>query len=332
MIAVLALTLTLQAQPPAQPLDPALIESTVRSLIEVFNREYFDAEAAARVEAELKKGLAEGRYAAATTPGDFGSLVTRDLFAVTKDKHVDLRPIVPRAPSAPAPRRDLPTTAGFRRTEILPGNVGLLDLAFFLRPVEHREAMAGAMATLQPAAALILDMRANGGGSPDTVALLMSYLFDRPGIELFAITARTGTRQVYSTTAEAIAYRDATRPVFVLTSGQSFSGGEGLAFLLQDVKRAVVIGEPTAGAANPGRQYPVNDRFEASISNAQLLSARSRTNWEGGGVTPDIRVAAADALRVGHMRAIEAILKTTPAGPKRDELTAILKSLEAGTK
>ena len=43
---------------------------------------------------------------------------------------------------------------------------------------------AAAMEVLRPTAALILDMRANGGGSPGTVALLMSYLFADPGMPL----------------------------------------------------------------------------------------------------------------------------------------------------
>ena len=137
---------------------------------------------------------------------------------------------------------------------------------------------------------------------------------------------------MYATTSEPIAYRDASRRVFVLTSPRSFSGGEGIAFLLQDHKRAVIIGEPTAGAANPGRTYSINERFEVQVPNGQLLSALSRKNWEGSGVTPDIRVEAADALRIGHLHVIQALVKTSPPGPKRDELSAVLKSLEAEKK
>lgn len=316
----------------ANSLDPRLAESTVLSLIDVFNREYFDVPMTGRVAAELRKGLAEGRYAGAATPLELAARLNRDLFATTNDKHVSVRLVRPRPSGSPAPRRDIPTTAGFRRTEVLPGNVGLLDLAFFLRLVEHRDAITTAMAKLQGTDALILDMRDNGGGSPDTVALLMSYLFERPGMPLFDITPRMGERQTYSTTIEPIAYRDSSRPVVVLTSPKSFSGGEGIAFLLQDHKRAVIIGEPTAGAANPGRTYPINEQFEVQVPNGQLLSAISRKNWEGSGVTPDIRVLAADALRIGHMQAIQTLLKASTPGPRRDELSAVLKTLEADKK
>lgn len=325
----------LSAPPAAQPgdrLDLKLIDGTVRGLIAVFNKEYFDVPMTGRVEGVLTKGLADGRYAGAATPAELATRLNRDLFTTTHDKHVNVQLVTPRAPGSPAPRRDVPTTAGFRKTEVLPGNVGLLDLAFFLRLEEHRDAMAAAMAKLQATDALILDMRANGGGSPDTVALLASYLFERPAMPLFEIAPRTGERRVYSTTSDPIAYRDASRPVVVLTSSRSFSGGEGIAFLLQDHQRAIIIGEPTAGAANPGRSYPINDQFEVVVPNGQLLSSISRKNWEGSGVTPDIRVEATDALRIGHLQVIQVLLKASLPGPKRDELSAVAKSLDAEKK
>ncbi|MFA5907586.1 MAG: S41 family peptidase [Vicinamibacterales bacterium] len=294
----------------AQPasLAPGLIAPTVTGVVDVFSREYFDIPLTGAVRLALTSALAGGRYAKAATPQELAELLTHDLYDVTRDKHVAVQVVRPSSATGSSPaQRDVPTTAGFRRTEVLPGNIGLLDMAYFLRPVEHRDALAAAMKLLQPAAALILDMRNNGGGSPGTVALLMSYLFEEPGKPLFEVIPRTGTREVYATVADTLAWRDGKRPVFVLTSKNSFSGGEGLAFLLQDLKRAVVIGESTAGAANPGRPYPVNDLFEITVPNGQLLTILSRRNWEGNGVTPDIKVPATDALTEAHTRALAAI-------------------------
>jgi C-terminal processing protease CtpA/Prc len=73
------------------------------------------------------------------------------------------------------------------------------------------------------------------------------------------------------------------------TSSRTFSASEGVAYLLQERHRAEVVGEVTAGAANPGRPYPVNDRFSASVPNGRVKSAIGRGNWEGSGVTPDVR-------------------------------------------
>lgn len=308
-IAVIVFGAAILAQRPTAALDPSMIRSTVESLSQVIQREYFDVQVAVKVDAALQAALADGRYLAAPSPGALAGALTRDLYAVTRDKHLAVtvkRPpdAVPPGGGPSASKRDLPTTAGFRRVEILPGNIGYLDLTMFLRLTEHREALAAAMKTLQPARALILDMRDNGGGSPDTVVLLISYLFDQPAMPIMEIIPRAGETQTYLTQpATANIERNGTRPVFVLTSSRSYSGGEGLAYLLQEQKRAIVIGEKTAGAANPGRPYPVNEVFEVTVPNGQIRSAIKRGNWEGDGVTPDIIVPAATAFDVALERA-----------------------------
>lgn len=309
----------------------ATIESVVRGAADIFAAEYFDIPLSAAVSSEVRRRLDAGEYAGQPTNHALADRLTRDFLELTRDKHVAVR--LRRAGGAgnsgsSVSRRDVPTTAGFRRTEILPGNIGLLDIAFFMRPVEHRDAIEAAMRTLQLADALILDMRDNGGGSPGTVALLVSYLLDQSGRPLFDIRPRTGMPEVYRTESVSPEIRNERRAVYVLTSPRSFSGGEGLAFILQDMKRALVIGEVTAGAANPGRGYPINDAFEIQVSNGQLLTSSSRRNWEGAGVTPDVPVAAADALGVAHRRAIDDLLSQLPPGPKREALALVRARLD----
>jgi C-terminal processing protease CtpA/Prc len=76
-----------------------------------------------------------------------------------------------------------------------------------------------------------------------------------------------------------------------------------LAFLLQERQRAQVIGEKTAGAANPGKPYPVNDVFEVTVPNGHIRSAIKHSNWEGDGVTPDVSAPATSALDIALARA-----------------------------
>ena len=261
--------------------------------------EDFDAALSKTVAEEIKRRLDGGRYADANVPAALAKRLTADFYELTNDKHIAVALATPRAANSGGggERRNVPTTAGFRRTEIVAGHIGVFDLAFFMRPIEHRDALAAAMRILQPADALIIDMRANGGGSPDTVALFISYLIEGTGQPLFEMVHRDGSKEVYRTPEEAPDSRNARRPIYVLTSALTFSGGEGLAFLLQELKRAVVIGEVTAGAANPGRPYPAGELFEITVPNGRVLSSIGRANWEGRGVTPDVRVPAAEAFR-----------------------------------
>jgi len=211
-----------------QAIDTVTVASIVRGAADIFAAQYFDVPLSASVRTEIRRRLEAGQYSTLQTNQEIADRLTRDLLDLTRDKHVAVR--LRRAGGGSgnsAERRDVPTAAGFRRTETLPGNVGLLDIAFFMRPVEHGGALEAAMKQLQDADALILDMRENGGGSPETVALLLSYLFDERGRPLFEIRPRTGTAWVYLTESVSPGLRNGQRPVYVLTSRQSFSGGEG---------------------------------------------------------------------------------------------------------
>ena len=116
--------------------------------------------------------------------------------------------------------------------------------------------------------------------------------------------------------------------MYVLTAAGTFSAGEGLAFLLQERHRAEVVGETTAGAANPGQLYPVNDRFSVTVPNGRLKSTIGGGNWEGVGVTPDVKTPAAEALPVAYSRALRTLIDREPAGPWRDTLDRTLRNIE----
>ena len=318
-------------------LDPAFVASTVESLGAIVSREYFDPTMGREVEAALRQSLTTGRYASATDDRMLATLLNRDLYAATRDKHLAVEALL----DVPAQRERSAaqagearatvvrrSNAGVRRVEILPGNVGYFDLSSFFRPEEAAEAIATAMRLLAHADALILDMRTNTGGSPGTVALLLGYLIE-PGAPLYDIVHRPpGAPDHYATGAEPLAERDVRRPVFVLTAKETFSAGEGLAFLLQERHRAEIVGEVTAGAANAGRPYRVNPRFSVTVPNGQVKSAIGGGNWEGAGVTPDVGTSAVEALRVAHARALRGLIDRELPGPWRDALERALKTVE----
>jgi C-terminal processing protease CtpA/Prc len=325
------------AQQSVSRIDREFIRETVESLASVVNREYFDAGVGARVDASLRQWLSQGRYADAETLESLAGMLTRDLLATTQDKHLAVT-VVPDASPGPAPSqasdasRELGARRanfGIQRVEILAGNVGYLNVTAFYRPEEARDAISAAMRTLRYTDALILDMRSNSGGSPDTTALLASYLFDAADLTLFEIIPRSGNAgRRYATASPGLPERNETRPVYVLTAERTFSAGEGFAFILQERRRAEVVGEGTAGAANPGRPYPLSVRLEVTVPNGQVRTAVTGRNWEGAGVIPDVRVTGSDALRVGHIRALRGLLKQAPSGPWHDTLKRHLDGLE----
>ena len=308
----------LQAQ--AGQFDRSAMLAAVDVIARTIADDYFDADVGNKAAAHIR-GFAASTTEPLQTPNELAASVTRQLYAVTHDKHLAVT--VTRVSAAGAEpsssenrtRRARAENFGVREVSILEGNIGYLDLRSFYRIDEARDTIAAAMLLLGHADALIIDLRNNSGGSPETVALLAGYLFDRPGMPLFDIVPRSGDATHYATPSPGVEPRNGTRPVFALTSARTFSAGEGIAFILQEEKRATVVGERTPGAANPGRSYPAGPLFEVVVPNGQVRTRVSGHNWEGTGVTPDVPVAAADALVTARELAVKQ-LDSPNAGPR----------------
>ncbi len=285
-----------------------------------------------RIEHAIRSRLNEGAYTHDGLPA-LADAVTRDLFAVTRDKHLVVA-VVPEAASSGGQSegeerqsRARRENFGVRRVEILAGNVGYLDLRYFYRPEEA----SAAMSLLQHADALILDMRNNGGGSPDTVALLASYLFEDAKLPLFSIVPRqTSEAKQYTTAAIPPPERNAIRSVF----GTHFEG---------DVLRRRRTGVPPPGAETSGSDWRADGwsrqswtavsrerSTDSHVPNGQVRTAIAHANWEGTGVAPDVAADAADALRVAHARALEQLLTKFPTGPWHEALRQHLAAVQGG--
>ena len=93
----------------------------------------------------------------------------------------------------------------------------------------------------------------------------------------------------------------------MLTSKRTFSGVEEFAFDLKNQKRATIVGETTGGGAHPVAGHTVADYFMVGVPFAKSLDPVTKTNWEGTGVEPDVKVPAADALATAEKLATEKI-------------------------
>ena len=205
---------------------------------------------------------------------------------------------------------------GIRRVERLDGNVGYLDLRRVAMAANAGPAVAAAMELVAGTYALIFDLRHNGGGAPDGVALWCSYLLTEEPTHLNDIFhADTGeTRQFWSLPyVPGIRYVD--RPVYVLTSSQTFSGGEELCYNLQALGRAELIGETTGGGAHPTRGFPISSAVMIGIPFARSINPVTGTNWQGTGVIPDVAVAEAEAYDVAYGKALRHVLALDDVPP-----------------
>jgi hypothetical protein len=205
---------------------------------------------------------------------------------------------------------------GIRRVERLDGNVGYLDVRRVAIPANAGPAIAAAMELVAGTYALILDLRHNGGGSPEGVLFWCSYLLGEKPTHLNDIFhADTGETRQFWTLPYVPGTRYVDRPVYVLTSSRTFSGGEEFCYNLQALGRAELIGETTGGGAHPTRGFPISRAVHIGIPFARSVNPVTGTNWEGTGVIPDVAVPEAEAYDVAYGKALRHVLAMDDVPP-----------------
>lgn len=216
---------------------------------------------------------------------------------------------------------------GVVKAEILPGNVGVLELrSFALKSPGQSQAYAAAMSFLKDTEALIIDVRHNGGGDGEAVADLAGYFLEKKTLLQWDVPRNGPQREHFSAAAVEGPRYGAAKPVYVLTSNDTFSAAEECAYDLQTQKRALVVGEHSGGGANHNRFFRVGDGFALSVPYMATKNAVTGINWEGTGVPPDVKVPAADALKAAHKLALEKQL-ASEQDPRRK---AMLQDLVSG--
>jgi len=195
---------------------------------------------------------------------------------------------------------------GFEKLERLEGNIGYLDLRGFLPAALAGETVTAAMNFLANTQAVIIDLRQNGGGEPAEVALISSYLFGSDPVHLNDLYWRpTNETHQWWTSAYVPGKRLTGKDVYILTSNRTFSAAEEFTYNLKSLKRATIIGETTGGGAHPGGPRRINDHFFVNVPSGRAINPITKTNWEGKGVEPDIKVPADKALKTAHLMALE---------------------------
>jgi len=290
----------------------------------------------------LHAALPIAAYAKAPDVQPFAKARTTDLATSGNDLHFhvaydpDFKPRPVEAGGLPsaedvARTRDEIARRGYGIDSVrrLPGNVGYLEVRAFPPAEFIGDAVTGALRLLSGTDALILDLRRNGGGEPDAVAYLLSHFFaEGDGRHLNDIYSRTdnSTRQYWTLPSVSLRYG---KPIYVLTSRRTFSGGEEAAYDLQTQKRATLVGEVTGGGANPGEGYSLTHGFAAFIPNGRSINPVTKTNWEHTGVKPDIAVPAADAQKVAHAAILKTLLAASKDAEEQGELKELIAAVEA---
>lgn len=294
-------------------------KAAVEAVADLVEERYLFAEVGKAMSDHLRRQLAHGAYDSAPDEKALAGELTVDLRKISNDKHLYARhsaePLLSNEETlAPSAERlaqhhamERKRNVGFERVEVLPGNIGYLSILYFGDPVIGAPRVAAAMSFLADTEALIVDLRRNPGATAMGLGeYLRRHLLRDDQIKDGRMEWRgTPLAQPPKQELPAPAARYLDKPVYILTSGGTFSGAEAFAFDLQAHKRATIVGEATGGGAHAGGELRASENWAVWVPTGRPVHPLVTGDWEGKGVQPDVQVKSVRALAKAHALALE---------------------------
>ncbi|MSU57999.1 MAG: S41 family peptidase [Pedosphaera sp.] len=151
--------------------------------------------------------------------------------------------------------------------------------------------------------AIILDLRGNPGGLLDQAVDVCEKFLPRGQL----VVSTEGRNSIQKYPARGRGDELKNMPMVVLVNGGSASAAEIVAGCLQDVKRAVLLGEKTFGKGSVQSIVPLQNGAALRLTTAKYYTPSHKVIHEHG-ITPDIEVPISDE----EERAL--VLKRSPGG------------------
>lgn len=330
-----------KGQQPDLTIDAATRNQVIDGIILNLNKSYIFLETAKAMEKDLRQRIQNKEYDNITSAKEFAQKLTTDLQSISKDKHLrvgysyQILPI--RKDNTQPSEAEIEENRnfmrrvnfGFEKVERLQGNIGYIDLRGFMGPEIGAETVAAAMNFVANTNALIFDLRQNGGGDPEMVALICSYLFGDKPVHLNDLYFRESNEtNEFWTKPKVLGKKFGDKDVYVLTSNYTFSGAEEFTYNLKNLKRATIVGETTGGGANPGGRVRLHDHFGVFVPTGRAINPITKTNWEGTGVTPDIAVSKEQALKTAYKMALTKLLEKTTDEQLKSSLKELIEKTQ----
>ncbi len=339
LLALLAASSNLFA---AEELSPETINQVVHEISEVLAEQYIFSDVGESMASTFTTRLENGDYDALSDATEFTDQLTEELRALSNDEHLFIfysedNVTTEQEYLDPTPEMKLQNqnmhkyfNAGVSSVGRLDGNIGYLEFSSFMDKEPTGPVLGRAMNLLQDTGGLIIDLRKNTGGMPETVALLASYFLGPDPVHVDSIywKASDTTEEYWSTADLDGPWYGTQRPVFILNSATTFSAAEAFSYAMQAFGRAEIVGEGTRGGAHPGGMQRIADNFYLWVSNGRAINAVTGENWEGTGVSPDYPVAADAALETAHRLILPPVIEQTEYELDRQDRERHLRRLQ----
>lgn len=327
---ILCCFISAHAQDPVSKISQKEIKMLIDSVSFSLNHYYIYPDKAALIEKTLRNNYKNGDYKKVRDQMELANTLQADIQKVHKDKHMRVfyapqfaEQLLTKLPDSLVKKEEEMELKNMRshnfyfvKTEVLPGNIGYLRWDGFVGPtMVAKPTFENAFQFVSNTNALIIDMRYNGGGSPETVNAMLNYFFDKKLPMNHIIDHKNDTVKHY--TEPAATNFKLKMPVYVLTARRTFSGAEDFTYAMKYAKRATIIGDTTGGGAHPTGPCTLGQGFVLNIPFARSYHETTKTNWEGTGVYPDIVVTSELSLEKAQAMIFKECLAKAEEGEKK---------------
>ncbi|MGY3714255.1 S41 family peptidase [Sutcliffiella cohnii] len=287
------------------------LKYVMERILSQLEQHYIFPEKVNEVRALLEENFANSKYQLDVV--SLCKVITEDLQKVTKDKHLTVfyRPGLSVDQSLEQiliedeMKKGKVDNYGFPKMERLTGNVGYIDIRKFYSVQLGAETVISVMNYIANTDALIIDLRKNGGGRLEMITFLASFFFET-STHVNSVYNRSENTLIQEWTQPFVpGKRYVNKPIFLLTSDFTFSGGEAFAYSLQQLNRAKVVGEVTGGGAHPVMFARVEGDIHIRIPNRRSINPITNTNWEGTGVFPNVQMKNEEAFDYSYKKALQ---------------------------
>lgn len=186
---------------------------------------------------------------------------------------------------------------GVKAVKRLKDNIAYLHISDFYEYDPAKKALTAAFELVSNSDALILDLRGNPGGTPETEWPVQWTFMNAGSITPLRKEKRSGAEP---DTPEPILdwpRYGTKRPMVILVDKTTFSAPEAVAYSLQAQGRAIVMGSPSGGGAHMlGEGIALPGGWKINVPETRPYSPHTGGNWEGTGVVPDIETSKEDAI------------------------------------
>jgi hypothetical protein len=287
------------------------VESSIRTISEIIQDKYVFPEKGGEIARHILQEFRKGRFKTVSSWKSLDSIATKVLRDFSGDGHLFVKYNPTKVQELSAVKKDAPADSdydsffygeeavknnfGFKEVKILEGNIGYIKLSKINISERSLPVLIASMRFVENTTALIIDVQDNSGGGSVIGDVFESYFLPKE-TALLEFKNRDGENHISKTVAWLIEPKY-DKPLYIMINSGTVSAAEAFVFALQSRKRAIVVGQRSAGAAHMSSWYPVNDHLYVSVSTGAPTLPGTEISWEQKGVQPEHVVEAGHEIR-----------------------------------